>query len=83
MAEDLTARLTDLHQRAENGRKLQLRAEADKESCEARIGALRDRLREEWGVATPEEARALLEDLETRIGDAMANAEQILTESGL
>lgn len=76
--EDVTAEVARLRARCDQVRDAKVRAEHDKQLAEQQVAAAVKALRDEFGVETPEDARALRADLDRQIAEEKQRIEQAL-----
>lgn len=80
---DLDTQLTDLKTRLAAATRARVRAEAERDSAIAAAGTAAGQLREEFGITTVEEARAMLTRLESDLGTMLHELRQALDEIGV
>lgn len=76
MIEDVAATVARLKTLADQRRAQAMRATAAREQAEAAVAQAVQALRSEFGVETPEQARAMREDLDRQIAAEQATVEQ-------
>lgn len=76
--EDVAAEVARLQARAGQVRDARVRAEHDKEQAATQVTQAMGALRAEFGVETPEAARALREDLDRQIAAEVQRIEEAL-----
>lgn len=78
MAEDVATTVARLKARCEQARDARIRAEHAHEQAHLQVVAAAAALKAEFGVETPEQAAALLADIDKQIADETAKIEQAL-----
>lgn len=75
-------KIREYRTRASQKQAVRARAQAELDAAEERVSQTRERLREEFGVSTPEEAKAFQQSLQEELNAKQAEIETALAEAG-
>jgi F0F1-type ATP synthase membrane subunit b/b' len=78
MSEDVEQQVRDIKARIQQAQARRARAEVERDTARAAADKARDMLKTEYGVETPDEARAVLAQLELDLDQAIQDAQQAL-----
>lgn len=78
--EDVAGRVASLRMRVEQALRARATAEATRQQAEQSVEAATGTLKQEFGVETPEQAKALLDDLDSQIASESQKIEQALSQ---
>lgn len=82
MSNDIELELRGLQQRIAQAQNAQTRAEVERDNAKAQIAETKKALKEQFGVETVEDAKALLKAKEEELQAELAKAEDLLVEAG-
>lgn len=77
----MTTRLEEVRKQMSAAQAKKARAEVILAQADADLSSTRQRLKDEFAVSTPDEARKVLEELQQDLDEAVANVEAALKES--
>lgn len=80
---DLDRAVTELKERIAAAQRARARAEHERDAAQARADSAREQLHRDFGVSTVDDARAMLDQLETELSTAVAQLRATLNEIGV